>query len=419
MSSGHKIPKRKKRNENSQDNQNNLSNNNINPPISNPLNSNQPISNPLQNPNQMDFTNHNYSTAQVNAFNPFAIQEDERIKRERRMRHRHEMDGAVNIQIEEDDLQNEKYELYVNQDINYEKPKINENISKENTNYYIESIHHDRFIKIEKKKEKTEEPKEPSQVQAEAEAIARQEPKREKLKAKKPLTALDIEKKMFEKFENKLNDIIDKTIGKVTIIFLFTSALLSGMGLLHLIFFTTYNEYEAFRNNYAESVMLIYEIFHALTFASLVGNGIKFVMAWKRYDVIASRFNKSSISEFTNLRRKMIFSGVLLCLFTVTFILEIYLATFIQLFNHIKCPKEREHITDENYYKQNLKLITESDFKKFKGVHLVVDILVIIIFILNIFDVNVTGEKTETIIQPKIEYNYYFTEDDENQNLLR
>jgi len=419
MSSGHKIPKRKKRNENNQDDQNNLSNNNINPPISNPLNSNQPISNPLQNPNQMDFTNHNYNTAQINAFNPFAIQEDERIKRERRMRHRHEMDGAVNIQIEEDDLQNEKYELYVNQDINYEKPKINENISKENTNYYIESIHHDRFIKIEKKKEKTEKPKEPGQVQAEAEAeaVARHEAKREKLKGKKkPLTALDIEKKMFEKFENQLNEVIDKTIGKVTIIFLFTSALLSGMGLLHLIFFATYNEYKTFRNNYAESVMLIFEIFHALTFASLVGNGIKFVMAWKRYDIIASKFNKSSISEFTNLRRKMIFSGVLLCMFTITFILEIYLATFIQSFNHLKCPLNETDIDYENEY---LNFFKKSDFKKFKGVHIVVDILVIIIFILNIFDVNVTGEKTEKIIQPKIEYNYYFTEDDENQNLLR
>ena len=157
MSTGHKIPKRKKREENKDQNQSNISNNINNLPVSNPLISNQNqsqnISNPLQNP-QMNFTNQNYNTNQVNAFNPFAIQESERIKLERRMRYRHRMDGAVNLQIEDDDLQNDRYELYENQDINFEKPKINENISKENTDYYIESIHHNRYIKIEKKKRK-------------------------------------------------------------------------------------------------------------------------------------------------------------------------------------------------------------------------------------------------------------------------
>jgi hypothetical protein len=44
--------------------------------------------------------------------------------------------------------------------------------------------------------------------------------------------------------------------------------------------------------------------------------------------------------------------------------------------------------------------------------------LVIIIFILNIFDVNVSGEKVERIITPKVEVNYYFN-DEESQNLLR
>jgi hypothetical protein len=332
------------------------------------------------------------------------------------------MDGAVNLQIEDDDLQNDRYELYENQDINFEKPKINENISKENTDYYIESIHHNRYIKIEKQKEKTEEIKPPEAAPGQISQIEEPKPQKEILKAKKhkkPLTAYEIgkitEKKMFEKFENELSEVIDKTISKVTIIFLFTSALLSGMGLLNMVYLMTYEEYISFRNNYANSVMLIYEIFHALTFASLVGNGIKFIMAYKRYDVMASRFNKSSISVFTDLRRKMIFSGVLLCLFTITFILEIYLGTLIQLFNYIKCPKEKGDFDSSNDSYNNFK---KKDFDKFRAVHIVVDILVIIIFILNIFDVNVSGEKVERIITPKVEVNYYFNEE-ESQNLLR
>lgn len=434
MSTGHKIPKRKKREENKEQNQSNISNNINNLPVSNPLISNQNqsqnISNPLQNP-QMNFTNQNYNTNQVNAFNPFAIQESERIKLERRMRYRHRMDGAVNLQIEDDDLQNDRYELYENQDINFEKPKINENISKENTDYYIESIHHNRYIKIEKKKEKTEEIKPPEPGAVPTQVQQEIQPQREttdtlragaaptRQKPKRPLTAFEIgkitEKKLFEKFENELSEVIDKTISKVTIIFLFTSALLSGMGLLNMVYLMTYEEYISFRNNYANSVMLIYEIFHALTFASLVGNGIKFIMAYKRYDVMASRFNKSSISVFTDLRRKMIFSGVLLCLFTITFILEIYLGTLIQLFNYIKCPKDKGDFDSSKDKYNNFK---KSDFNKFRGVHIVVDILVIIIFILNIFDINVSGEKVERIITPKVEVNYYFN-DEESENLLR
>ena len=434
MSTGHKIPKRKKREENKDQDQSNISNNINNLPVSNPLISNQNqsqnISNPLQNP-QMNFTNQNYNTNQVNAFNPFAIQESERIKLERRMRYRHRMDGAVNLQIEDDDLQNDRYELHENQDINFEKPKINENISKENTDYYIESIHHNRYIKIEKKKEKTEEIKPPEPGAVPTQVQQEIQPQREttdtlragaaptRQKPKRPLTAFEIgkitEKKLFEKFENELSEVIDKTISKVTIIFLFTSALLSGMGLLNMVYLMTYEEYISFRNNYANSVMLIYEIFHALTFASLVGNGIKFIMAYKRYDVMASRFNKSSISVFTDLRRKMIFSGVLLCLFTITFILEIYLGTLIQLFNYIKCPKDKGDFDSSDDKYNNFK---KSDFNKFRGVHIVVDILVIIIFILNIFDINVSGEKVERIITPKVEVNYYFN-DEESENLLR
>jgi DNA mismatch repair protein MutL len=64
------------------------------------------------------------------------------------MRRRHYADGAVNINVEPDDLSNDNYSLYDDKYINFEKPKINENITKDNTEHYIESIHHDQFFKI-------------------------------------------------------------------------------------------------------------------------------------------------------------------------------------------------------------------------------------------------------------------------------
>ena len=157
----------------------------------------------------------------------------ERLELMRKMKHRHDADGAVNINVEEDDLQTGNYDLYENKDINLEKPKINENISKDNTEYYIESIHHDEFLKIIQQTRKEEESdidkkkkgipiKAPIKEKSFQQKI---EPQREiklkKSKRKKPLTSYEMrkltEKKIFEKFDDELTEIITKTMSKVKV----------------------------------------------------------------------------------------------------------------------------------------------------------------------------------------------------------
>ena len=112
-------------------------------------------------------------------------------------------------------------------------------------------------------------------------------------------------------------------------------------------------------------------------------------------------------SEFMRLRRDMIFSGILLFLFTVVFAFEVYLATFIQKINLNKCFNSNISI------KENKNYVDEDEFNKFKIVHIILDFVVIILFILNIFDLDIQKDRNEQINQP-INVNFYLGE--ENQN---
>ena len=64
------------------------------------------------------------------------------------MARRHAEDGAINLNVEDEDLLNDNYELYENKDINLKPQKVTDKIAKEKTEYYIESIRHDEFIKV-------------------------------------------------------------------------------------------------------------------------------------------------------------------------------------------------------------------------------------------------------------------------------
>ena len=77
-------------------------------------------------------------------------------------------------------------------------------------------------------------------------------------------------------------------------------------------------------------------------------------------------------SEFMRLRRDMIFSGILLFLFTVVFAFEVYLATFIQKINLNKCFNSNISI------KENKNYVDEDEFNKFKIWHIILDFVVII-----------------------------------------
>ena len=262
---------------------------NINNIIQNPR-PNIPISTVNQNQNQGPSVNDYISNVGNSANNQFQepsqsrFQDTEFIKLQRRLRYRHDADGAININLQRDDLMNDKYNLYDNKDINYDMPKIKENIDLENTEYYIESIHHDKYFKViqSKKEEKKDE---------EEKKVKDGKVKGKKVKKKRALNAFEIaqatENKIFSKFDAELSDVISKTLSKVSLIFLFIQGLLAGMGLLHLVFITIAFTHSGIYNNhiqiYSYMIIILTQLFHALIFSSIVGNGIKFVSAYQKY----------------------------------------------------------------------------------------------------------------------------------------
>jgi hypothetical protein len=312
------------------------------------------------------------------------------IQKYGKIRDRHNEDYAISLAPDREDIISEDAKLFDNKDINLEMPKIKENIGLEDTEFYIESIHHDQYYKINQIK-KEEKPSE--EIFGEKKVGIK---KRKKSTVKK-LSAYDqaqaIENKLYQKFDKELTDVITKTLSKVTLIFLFAQGLLAGMGLLHILITLTYSNYEQYIQQLANMVIIMFNIFHALTFTSLVGNGIKFVSSLQKYKLINMQIN-SNTSEFTKLRQNMIFSGILLVFFAIVFGIEIYLSTFVQEINIIKCRNETQSI------------IKESDYNPFKICHLILDFVVIILFILNIFDLNVNDESQDTKNRP-INLNFY------------
>ena len=321
------------------------------------------------------------------------------IKKYRKLRNRHQEDFAINIVLNKEDIISEDAKLYDNKYMNLEKPFMKE-IGLENTEFYIESIHHDQYYKINQIK------KEEKKAEDILGGEGKIDIKKRRKSVHKKFTALEqaqaLENKLYNKFDKELTDVITKTLSKVTIIFLFTQGLLAGMGLLHVILFLTYDQYEDFINILSRMIIILYDIFHALTFTSLVGNGIKFVSSYQKYNIMNLQIHGSN-TEFMRLRRDMIFSGILLVFFTVVFGFEVYLATFVQKINLNKC-----------YNGDNTKLIiSEKDFDKFKYCHIVIDFVVIILFILNIFDLNIQEDKMEQNNRP-INVNFYLGSESQN-----
>ena len=319
------------------------------------------------------------------------------IKKYRRIRDRHQEDFAISLSPNQEDIISEDVRLYDNKDIHLETQKMKENVDFENTEYYIESIHHDQYYKINQIRK---EEKKPEEILGEAKVGQ----KKRRRSVHKKFTAFEqaqaLENKLYNKFDKELTDVITRTLSKVTIIFLFAQGLLAGMGLLHVILFLTYDDYESFLSLLSRMIIILYNIFHALTFISLVGNGIKFVSSYQKYNIMNLQIHGNN-NEFMRLRRDMIFSGILLVFFTVVFGFEVYLATFIQHINLNKCSK------NENF------IISEDEFDKFKYIHIVLDFVVIILFILNIFDLNIQEDKSDQSNRP-INVNFYLGNENDN-----
>ena len=320
------------------------------------------------------------------------------IRKKNKIRERHIEDYAISLVPNREDLVSEDIKLYDNKDINLEAPKIKENIDLENTEFYIESIHHDQYYKINqiKKEEKKKE-----EILGGGETSKKGGIKKRK-KTQKKLTAYEqamaLENKLYIKFDKELTDVITKTLSKVTLIFLFAQGLLAGMGLLHILITLTYTNYKNFLEQLAQMVIIMFSIFHALTFTSLVGNGIKFVSSYQKYKIISLQIS-NNLSEFTRLRQNMIFSGILLVCFTVVFGFEVFLATYIQRINLHKCMDN----TNEGIPGINL---SEDQFNVFKYFHIILDFIVIILFILNIFDLDIQDENNDNAKRP-INLNFY------------
>ena len=331
------------------------------------------------------------------------------IRKYRKLRNRHQEDFAISLVPNSEDIISEDTHLYENKEINLESQKIKEIIGLENTEFYIESIHHDQYYKINqiKKEEKQKE-----EILGEQSKIS---PKKRRKSTHKIFTALEqaqlLENKLYNKFDKELTDVITKTLSKVTIIFLFAQGLLAGMGLLHVILFLTYDEYEQFLYLLSRMIIILYDIFHALTFTSLVGNGIKFVSSYQKYNIMNLQIHGNN-NEFMRLRRDMIFSGILLVFFTVVFGFEVYLATFIQKINLNKCY----NVPEGGDFNNDIIYIDESEFKNFKYCHIVLDFVVIILFILNIFDLNIRESGNER--SAPINVNFYLGTEPNNDNNL-
>jgi len=331
------------------------------------------------------------------------------IRKYRKLRNRHQEDFAISLVPNSEDIISEDTHLYENKEINLESQKIKEIIGLENTEFYIESIHHDQYYKINqiKKEEKQKE-----EILGEQSKIS---PKKRRKSTHKIFTALEqaqlLENKLYNKFDKELTDVITKTLSKVTIIFLFAQGLLAGMGLLHVILFLTYDEYEQFLYLLSRMIIILYDIFHALTFTSLVGNGIKFVSSYQKYNIMNLQIHGNN-NEFMRLRRDMIFSGILLVFFTVVFGFEVYLATFIQKINLNKCY----NVPEGGDFNNDIIYMDESEFKNFKYCHIVLDFVVIILFILNIFDLNIRESGNER--SAPINVNFYLGTEPNNDNNL-
>ena len=327
----------------------------------------------------------------------------EYIKKYCRIRERHQEDFAISLSPNQEDIISEDIRLYENKDINIEAPKIKENIGLENTEFYIESIHHDQYYKINqiRKEEKKQE-------EILGDMVNKVNLKKRRKSIHKKFTALEqaqaLENKLYHKFDKELTDVITRTLSKVTIIFLFAQGLLAGMGLLHVILFLSYDDYNEFLDLLSRMIIVLYNIFHALTFTSLVGNGIKFVSSYQKYNIMNLQIHGNN-NEFMRLRRDMIFSGILLVFFTIVFGFEVYLATFIQKINLNKYDTQINEI-----------YIEEKVFNKFKYTHIVLDFVVIILFILNIFDLNIQEDRSDQNNRP-INVNFYLgTETGNNDN---
>lgn len=146
-----------------------------------------------------------------------------------------------------------------------------------------------------------------------------------------------------------------------------------------------YSNFDNFINSYSSSVREIFNFTHSLTFASLVGNGINVASNYQRLKLNTNEFLNDKNTYI--LRRSMIFSTVILSLFIIAFAMELSIVHYIPKIFYQKFSTSP--------------IIVESEFTIFSLLYLICNIITIICFVMNIFNVNITEEiiDEEVIIQ--------------------
>jgi hypothetical protein len=300
-----------------------------------------------------------------------------------RMRQRNIQDGAIKINIEPDDLANENVDLYENKGINLEPPVLNEKLAN-NVEYHIQSVNKNRFFKLPKAGvERIEKKEKKKRAPAIAERAKEIPPE---VNEKKALELLQIatEEEMFNKFDIQLRAHIKNLNNKITLLFLVAGGLLAGASLLNMLLLLQYLDYDQFINSYSYSAREIFNFIHAFTFCTLVGNGLKFLSNYKRCKFFNSdnmSMSAFDISSVYKLKRSMLFSGVIVfCILILNLVSTVIFAIMLSLSPYVPMINYQKYTSSE--------LITQNQFSLFSTLFTVCNILAMIIFILNIFDLD-------------------------------
>lgn len=314
-----------------------------------------------------------------------------------RMKNRHELEGALNITVEEEDVENENIELYDSKCINLESSKLPDDLnSKEFLNnpnnkvkYFIESLSRNKFYHINYDPDLIYNKKDNFNVSTNSinnelnstENIYNEDnsvyyknndhKKMNLLLQKKTINEI----KKDEELETLISNSILAISNNISIIFLFAQGVLAGLAVANIMFLNTFKNYKTFINVFSNSVEIYYNVFHFLIFGSIVGNGNKFLNILRYKQSINLRYKLDDNTK-SIIKNKLIIIGVVFLLLLIAFILMLYIANYI--------PR----IFYSNYASKIDELISEDEFNSFKIISVIIDIIVIINFMINIFGVS-------------------------------
>lgn len=293
-----------------------------------------------------------------------------------RMKQRNFTDGALDITVEPEDIENENIELYDNKCINLEPAEVayDKDIVPK---YFIESFSRDKFYKLDRDPDITEEDSLADTTAVTEKDYHTQHRKSDiygkEIKDKEPYKR---KKDKEDLLEDEIATTIFRISNNVSIFFLFAQGLLAGMSLMSILLLYQYNSYSNFILVFSDIIKNVFNLTHCLTFGSIVGNGIKLVTTHRFYEKITNEYFFNRVKK-EKIKVKLYVLHIAFWLFVIAFIIELTMATYIQ-----------KIVYSSHTSSINSDLLTQSKFDTFKTLYLVVDILVIIVFIINIFDIS-------------------------------